>query len=67
MIQALRPLRTYVSPSRTARVVIDATSLPACGSERQYEPCQSPLTTRGTTRAASSAEAWPMIGAHAEA
>ncbi len=47
VIHTLLPVRTYESPSRTARVVIEATSLPASASDRQYEPCDSPLATRG--------------------
>ena len=35
VIHALRPFSTHWSPSRTARVVIEAASLPALGSERQ--------------------------------
>lgn len=33
MIQHLLPLMTYLSPSSVALVVMDATSLPAPGSE----------------------------------
>src|SRR5262245_18651854 len=48
------PRRTYESPSRMARVLMFATSLPASGSERQYLPWNSPDATRGTYRSWSS-------------
>ncbi len=45
MIHRFTPLSTQWSPSRTARVVIDTASLPASGSERQYENIASPAAT----------------------
>jgi hypothetical protein len=47
VIQRFTPFSTQWSPSRTARVVIDTASLPASGSDRQYENMASPAATGG--------------------
>ena len=44
----LLPLSTQSSPSRRARVRIDAGSLPASGSVRAKQPSASPLAIRGS-------------------
>src|SRR4029453_4520274 len=56
VIHRLTPLSPQWSPSRTARVVIDAASLPASGSDRQYENIASPAATGVRYRCFSSAE-----------
>ena len=43
-------------------MVIEATSLPASASDRQYEPCDSPLATRGRYSRLSSSLAKLVIG-----
>ena len=62
VIQTFVPVRTYESPSRTARIVIEATSLPASASDRQYDPCDSPLATRGRYVRLSSSVPKLVIG-----
>src|SRR3954464_12425140 len=62
VIQCLAPFSTYESPSRTARVFIDATSEPASASDRQYEACDSPDAIRGRYSDLSSSEPQFMTG-----
>src|SRR5262252_7744403 len=62
VIQDFMPESTYESPSRTARACIDATSEPAPGSDRQYEPWLSPDAMRGTYFRFSSSEPQLRIG-----
>ena len=47
VIQHFVPLITQSSPSCTARVVIEATSLPASGSLSPYAPCDVPAQIFG--------------------
>ena len=47
VIQYFDPFSTYESPSRTARVFMAATSEPASGSLKQYDPCHSPDAISG--------------------
>ena len=48
VIHILPPLSTQSSPSRLARVRIDAGSLPASGSVRPKQPSTSPVAIRGS-------------------
>ena len=48
MIHILVPLRTQSSPSRRARVRIDAGSEPESGSVRPKQPIASPAAIRGS-------------------
>jgi hypothetical protein len=56
LIQHFVPFSTQVSPSRTARVRIDAASDPASRSDRAYENIASPAATGGSTWPFSPAE-----------
>ena len=51
VMNVLAPLRTQVSPSRTATVRVPAASLPADGSVRPQAPSISPLASGGRKRA----------------
>src|SRR5690349_13258129 len=55
-IQHLVPLSTHSSPSRRARVRIDAASLPASRSESAYDATASPAAIDGRTCFLSSSE-----------
>ena len=58
LVQTFWPLMTPVVAARDrARVVSDARSLPEPGSEKPWHHCSSPLSSRGTISAASSAAA----------
>src|SRR5690606_24381033 len=56
VIQHLDPLRIQSSPSATARVRIDAASLPASRSDNAYDAIASPEATAGSTCFLSSSE-----------
>src|SRR6185437_12326631 len=55
-IQHLAPLSTHSSPSRRARVRIDAASLPASRSDSAYDATASPAAIDGRTCFLSSSE-----------
>ena len=60
VIQTFVPVRTYESPSRTARIVIEATSLPASASDRQYD------ALRLAARDARQVRALELLGAEVD-
>ncbi len=65
VMNIFRPFSTQVSPSRTARVVIPATSEPASGSVSAIAPIFSPLIAGRRYRSFSaSVPNSPMAGVH---
>ena len=58
VIRLFAPFTTYSSPSRTARVSMAWTSLPALGSVMQMPPRFSPVAIRGRNRSFCSGVPW---------
>ena len=54
VIQCLRPLRTYTSPRRSARVAISVAALPASGSVMQMAGLSPPRTRSAARRFCAS-------------
>ena len=62
VMKIFSPLTTYSSPSRTAVVRKDATSVPPPGSVMPSAAICSPRSTPGITSACSAALPWRWIG-----